>query len=136
MGRKRISIEYIHDSRSRHVSLQTQNLLCPPAPDGCSLCYFWCGCAIGAICSLFWQQYTYLKRRVGLFKKAMELSILCGCKIALFVFSPDRKSLDTYSTAELDEFWRQVDRCEGNVTHFTNSDVCAQLFHQVQTTNE
>ncbi|XP_071700602.1 agamous-like MADS-box protein AGL62 [Rutidosis leptorrhynchoides] len=34
---------------------------------------------------------TFSKRRSGLFKKASELSILCGVEIAIVVFSPGKK---------------------------------------------
>ncbi|PWA52374.1 AGAMOUS-like 23 [Artemisia annua] len=34
---------------------------------------------------------TFSKRRSGLFKKASELSILCGAEIAIIVFSPGKK---------------------------------------------
>ncbi|KAL4289745.1 hypothetical protein GQ457_14G021150 [Hibiscus cannabinus] len=34
---------------------------------------------------------TFSKRRVGLFKKASELSILCAAKVVIVVFSPDKK---------------------------------------------
>ncbi|KAK7405384.1 hypothetical protein VNO78_06641 [Psophocarpus tetragonolobus] len=37
------------------------------------------------------RQVTFSKRRTGLFKKANELSILCGVKIAIVVFSPGNK---------------------------------------------
>jgi len=37
-----------------------------------------------------------MKRKFGLFKKAYELSVLCGCDIALVVFGPDGK-LHEYS---------------------------------------
>lgn len=36
-------------------------------------------------------QVTFSKRRVGLFKKASELSTLCGIEIAIIVFSPANK---------------------------------------------
>ncbi|XP_021907115.1 MADS-box transcription factor 6-like [Carica papaya] len=36
-------------------------------------------------------QVTFSKRRAGLFKKASELSTLCGAKIAIIVFSPGQK---------------------------------------------
>ncbi|XP_021897680.1 agamous-like MADS-box protein AGL62 [Carica papaya] len=36
-------------------------------------------------------QVTFSKRRAGLFKKASELSTLCGADIAIIVFSPGRK---------------------------------------------
>ena len=34
------------------------------------------------------RQVTFSKRRMGLFKKANELSILCGAEVAIVVFSP------------------------------------------------
>ena len=34
------------------------------------------------------RQITFSKRRTGLFKKANELSILCGAEVAIVVFSP------------------------------------------------
>ncbi|KAL0364810.1 UNVERIFIED_CONTAM: Agamous-like MADS-box protein [Sesamum angustifolium] len=37
-------------------------------------------------------QVTFSKRRAGLFKKASELSTLCGAEIALLVFSPGNKA--------------------------------------------
>lgn len=37
------------------------------------------------------RQVTFSKRRSGLFKKANELSILCGSEIAIVVFSPGNK---------------------------------------------
>ncbi|GAU39514.1 hypothetical protein TSUD_68780 [Trifolium subterraneum] len=37
------------------------------------------------------RQVTFSKRRKGLFKKANELSILCGVEVAIVVFSPGNK---------------------------------------------
>ncbi|XP_020220161.1 agamous-like MADS-box protein AGL29 [Cajanus cajan] len=37
------------------------------------------------------KQVTFSKRRTGLFRKANELSILCGIEIAIIVFSPGNK---------------------------------------------
>jgi hypothetical protein len=37
------------------------------------------------------RQVTFSKRRSGLFKKANELSILCGAEIAIVMFSPGNK---------------------------------------------
>lgn len=36
-------------------------------------------------------QVTFSKRRSGLFKKASELSTLCGAEIAIIVFSPGNR---------------------------------------------
>ncbi|XP_052183669.1 agamous-like MADS-box protein AGL62 [Diospyros lotus] len=38
------------------------------------------------------RQVTFSKRRFGLFKKASELSILCGAQVAVIVFSPGNKA--------------------------------------------
>ncbi|KAK7359432.1 hypothetical protein VNO77_01392 [Canavalia gladiata] len=37
------------------------------------------------------RQVTFSKRRTGLFKKANEISILCGAEVAIVVFSPGNK---------------------------------------------
>ncbi|XP_023006252.1 agamous-like MADS-box protein AGL62 [Cucurbita maxima] len=37
------------------------------------------------------KQVTFSKRRAGLFKKAGELSVLCGAEVAIIVFSPNDK---------------------------------------------
>ncbi|KAH1040528.1 hypothetical protein J1N35_042271 [Gossypium stocksii] len=37
------------------------------------------------------RQVTFAKRRNGLFNKASELCILCGCNIGIIVFSPKGK---------------------------------------------
>ncbi|PPS03693.1 hypothetical protein GOBAR_AA16982 [Gossypium barbadense] len=37
------------------------------------------------------RQVTFSKRRTGLFKKAIELCILCDCNIGIIVFSPKGK---------------------------------------------
>ncbi len=38
-------------------------------------------------------QVTFTKRKAGLMKKAMELSVLCTCDVALIVFSPAGKMM-------------------------------------------
>ncbi|KAJ4788858.1 Agamous-like MADS-box protein AGL62 [Rhynchospora pubera] len=38
------------------------------------------------------RQVCFSKRRVGLFKKAHELSVLCGAHLAVLVFSPAKKA--------------------------------------------
>ena len=58
MGRKKITIEKIKDERLRQVSL---------------------------FYSLTAAQVTYCKRKKGLLKKAMELSLLCGVKVFVFM---------------------------------------------------
>jgi hypothetical protein len=46
---------------------------------------------------------TFSKRKSGLFKKAMELSILCDCEIALLIFNTNEKVFQYCSTNDLDE---------------------------------
>ncbi|DAZ92494.1 TPA: hypothetical protein N0F65_012724 [Lagenidium giganteum] len=48
------------------------------------------------------RQVTFTKRKSGLFKKAMELSKLCDCEIALIVFDSNDK-LYQYSSAGVDQ---------------------------------
>ncbi|ORZ13644.1 hypothetical protein BCR42DRAFT_493030 [Absidia repens] len=47
------------------------------------------------------RQVTFLKRKNGLMKKAYELSVLCGCDIALIVFNSNNK-LVQYSSSDID----------------------------------
>ena len=44
---------------------------------------------------------TFTKRKNGLMKKAMELSVLCGCDIALVIFNANAK-LFQYSSTDMD----------------------------------
>ena len=48
------------------------------------------------------RQVTFAKRKNGLFKKAMELSKLCDCQIALIVFDSNDK-LYQYSSMGVDQ---------------------------------
>jgi hypothetical protein len=48
------------------------------------------------------RQATFTKRKNGLLKKAMELSILCDCEIALIIFSSNDK-LYQYSSTDMDK---------------------------------
>nr|AXR70638.1 MADS-box 16 [Momordica dioica] len=57
-------------------------------------------------------QVTFSKRRVGLFKKAAELCLLCGAKIAIIVFSPGGKAFSFGHPdvdVELDRFRNRVE---------------------------
>lgn len=48
------------------------------------------------------RQVTFAKRKNGIFKKAMELSKLCDCQIALIVFDSNNK-LYQYSSTSVDQ---------------------------------
>jgi len=48
------------------------------------------------------RQVTFTKRKGGLFKKAMELSKLCDCEIALIVFDSNEK-LYQYASTGVDQ---------------------------------
>ncbi|XP_019435910.1 PREDICTED: agamous-like MADS-box protein AGL29 [Lupinus angustifolius] len=87
------------------------------------------------------RQVTFSKRRTGLFKKANELSILCGTEVAIVVFSPGNKPYsfghpDVQSVAA--KFLEQEPRSNGPSSCDTNiimlnqqlSDVMNQLHEE------
>ena len=60
------------------------------------------------------RQVCFSKRRQGLFKKAKELSILCGVDIAVLTFSPAGRLLsfaDTDISSILDRFCKENYQC-------------------------
>lgn len=81
VGRNKITIERIPNERNRQVRAQ---------------------CSFRVVDTERAPQATFTKRKNGLFKKAMELSILCDCEIALIVFSSNNK-LFQYSTGDIDK---------------------------------
>ncbi len=67
-------------------------------------------------------QATFTKRKNGLIKKAMELSILCDCEVALIVFSSNNK-LFQYASSKMDQILlRYTDYTEPH-RPLSNSDV-------------
>ena len=48
------------------------------------------------------RQVTFTKRKNGLMKKAMELSVLCDCQIALVIFNSNNK-LFQYSSGDIEK---------------------------------
>ncbi|CAF0955867.1 unnamed protein product [Didymodactylos carnosus] len=48
------------------------------------------------------RQVTFTKRKFGLMKKAYELSVLCGCEIALIVFNSNNR-LFQYASSDMDK---------------------------------
>ncbi|KAJ4747126.1 Agamous-like MADS-box protein AGL61 [Rhynchospora pubera] len=86
------------------------------------------------------RQVTFSKRRSGLFKKACELSILCGSHVAVIVFSPAKKPfsfihpdvpsvIDRYLSPQSSQPHYSQDQLLGHVSapDATVSDLSAQL---------
>lgn len=57
------------------------------------------------------RQVTFTKRKGGLLKKAMELSVLCDCEVALIIFNKSGK-LIKYSSRDLDTILNRVKQAE------------------------
>ncbi|PVV04783.1 hypothetical protein BB560_000707 [Smittium megazygosporum] len=72
------------------------------------------------------KQVTFLKRKVGLMKKAYELSTLCECDIALIIFNSQGK-LVQYSSADMNKILLRYTEYGEPVESFTNVD-CSQIF--------
>jgi hypothetical protein len=61
------------------------------------------------------RKVTFNKRKAGLVKKAMELSLLCDCEVALVVFTSENK-LYKYASDDLDKIVRKVSQKSGKDT--------------------
>ena len=59
--------------------------------------------AIKPIQSAASRRATFEKRRIGLLKKAMELSILCECTISVSIERKIEKDLQIYASEPFDE---------------------------------
>lgn len=68
------------------------------------------------------NQATFTKRKNGLIKKAMELSILCDCEIALIVFSSNNK-LFQYASSDMDKILLRYTEYSEPHKPLTNNDV-------------
>eukprot|EP01094_Clydonella_sp_ATCC50884_P008517 TRINITY_DN1802_c0_g1_i2.p1 TRINITY_DN1802_c0_g1~~TRINITY_DN1802_c0_g1_i2.p1 ORF type:complete len:187 (+),score=34.68 TRINITY_DN1802_c0_g1_i2:655-1215(+) len=68
------------------------------------------------------RQATFTKRKNGLMKKAMELSILCDCEVALIVFGHNGKVYQ-YSTSSMEHALTRFKGVEQSAVAFTNEDV-------------
>ena len=73
------------------------------------------------------RQVTFNKRKVGLMKKAMELSILCDCVIGVIIMSDNK--LYTYSSSHMDEVMALYQRYDGPYEGLSNTDVSATAQH-------
>jgi hypothetical protein len=68
------------------------------------------------------RQATFTKRKNGLIKKAMELSILCDCEIALIVFNHPNKLFQYASDDVTKVLLRYVDYNESPMQDLSNAD--------------
>eukprot|EP00658_Telonema_sp_P-2_P060488 TRINITY_DN4939_c0_g1_i2.p1 TRINITY_DN4939_c0_g1~~TRINITY_DN4939_c0_g1_i2.p1 ORF type:complete len:227 (-),score=45.91 TRINITY_DN4939_c0_g1_i2:133-813(-) len=59
------------------------------------------------------RKVTFNKRKAGLVKKAMELSLLCDCEVGLVVFTSENK-LYKYASEDLDKVVRKCQQQAGN----------------------
>jgi hypothetical protein len=64
---------------------------------------------------------TFTKRKNGLFKKAMELSILCDCEIALLIFNTNEKVFQ-YCSNDLEKILKKCTETEEPCQSYTNKD--------------
>jgi hypothetical protein len=78
---------------------------------------------------------TFSKRKNGLFKKATELSTLCGAEIAVIVFSEHRK---LFSCGQpdvdkvLDRYLAETERVPNSFPAVTNNSIESQLANKQQ----
>jgi hypothetical protein len=105
MGRHKITIQRIENERSRQV--------CPSLPIFASL-----------ITSP--SQATFTKRKNGLLKKSMELSILCDCTIALVIVSSNGKVFQYSSNSPVQDIVASIGSAvpDNVMKPLFNEDVC------------
>jgi len=79
------------------------------------------------------RQVTFTKRKFGLMKKAYELSVLCGCEIALMIFNSNDR-LFQYASSDMDKVLLKY--AEYNEPHesCTNVDIVDILNKKVKPT--
>ena len=77
----------------------------------------------------FCLQATFHRRKNGLMRRAMELSVLCGCDIAMFLFGPDDK-LSQYTSSEMEGLLDRYSRtCQQPHETRNNQDVRLDTRH-------
>ncbi|CAH8546253.1 unnamed protein product [Heterobilharzia americana] len=74
------------------------------------------------------RQVTFTKRKLGLMKKAYELSILCDCEIALIVFTSSQK-LFQYASSDMDKILLRYTEFNEPHESKTNRDI-AELINR------
>ncbi|KAG0236008.1 hypothetical protein BGW41_000595 [Actinomortierella wolfii] len=67
------------------------------------------------------RQVTFQKRRYGLMKKAMELSVLCDCQIGLIIFNSNNK-LVQYSSHNIDSILLRYTEYTEPFESYTNKE--------------
>ncbi|KAH8877418.1 Myocyte-specific enhancer factor 2A [Schistosoma japonicum] len=75
------------------------------------------------------RQVTFTKRKLGLMKKAYELSILCDCEIALIVFTSSQK-LFQYASSDMDKIllrYTEFNEPHESKTNRDIAEVCLRL---------
>ena len=62
------------------------------------------------------RKLSFRRRQVSLYKKALELSIICNCDLALFVWS-EENFLTMYTSQPVEEMFQRVLEYEGQYFH-------------------
>lgn len=68
------------------------------------------------------RQVTFSKRKFGLFKKSYELSLMCGCDIAVILISSNNK-LYQYSSENMESTLMKYSEWSGKVETKTADEV-------------
>lgn len=72
------------------------------------------------------RKVTFTKRKSGLMKKAMELSMLCDCEVGLIIFTPNPDNkLYKYASKDMDSVVRRVKTATGPVESLHNAEYAA-----------
>jgi len=81
------------------------------------------------------RQVTFTKRKNGLMKKAMELSVLCDCEIALIIFNTKGK-LFQYSSTDMDKILLNYTEYAEPHENRNNSDYYKQFWKKEHSDGE